>query len=812
MWAFYLKLAYRSINRKRLFSILNVVGIAVGISVFLLSLEFYSYEKGFNAFHTNLSGLYRVGLDINKGKSLSTYPTLAPIIKQHIPGVKSAIRFAPNFNDGAIITYQPDSAGATVRSFREDGVVFVDSGFLSAFNFPLVAGAKELTDPNSVIITKSAATRVFGHEEALGKTIQLHNQFGILSLKITGVTRDIPDQSDILFSYLVSIHVLDNPSYTEGSDWAKLNTWNNDSYITYLWLNEGTDPKSVANSASLLWRNNDKDYGKKRGSIFLQPVSDIHLGQSWNDDSPTYASYALTTTVLGLGILLLCIAWINYINFATADALTRAKEVGIHMIVGSARKQIAWRAVTESLLLNSTGVALAMFLIGLLQDLFNYMTQRPLKLDYLNTPSNWIVAVLVVTAGSLACGAYTGLLLARLKPITALHLNDPGKMGHSLIRKGLVVFQLTVSCLFIGVTMVAFRQISFMKKENLGMSIDHLVAINGPALKDSSFKTNSVTFRTEVSRLSFVEKFSSSGSVPGIGSGHNFESDGITGAIPHQGDDRIGYSISLIDEKFFSAYHIPILYGSDFTAADADKGFKGDQVIVNETAARALGYDPNKAVNNIVKWDKIWHIAGVVKDYHHRSLKDPIEPILFIAQHNNSVYTIQTSSENLASKMQSVEAIYARLYPGNSFTWQPLRQTFDSLYANDQRTGVIALTLAILIIVISGLGLIGLAAFTARRRTKEMGIRKVLGASTTSLFLQLANEYIWLVVLSFVIATPVAWLVTENWLKGFAFRIQPGWLTFAIAGLICLSFTMITVAYHALRTAFVDPVKQLRTD
>ncbi|HVU98517.1 MAG TPA: ABC transporter permease [Puia sp.] len=812
MWLFYLKSSVRSIRRKQFFSILNVAGLAVGITIFLLSLEFFSYETGFNRFHNHLGNLYRVGISGTDGKTAAVFPPLAPLMQKHIPGVHRAVRLAPNFNDGAIISWQPDSANTAPRVFREDDCIFADAAFLDAFNFPMVEGTNGLDQTNTVVITTSVKKQLFGEVNAIGKTIVLHNQFGQLPVRVTGVTADIPAQSDIRFRYLFSIHILDDPKYTEGSDWARLTTWGNDSYNTFVWLDPQADPTTVASTATRLWQQNDPEYAKKRGAIFLQPVKEMHLGAGWNDDNPSFASYGLANTVLLLGILVLVIAWINYINFATADALTRAKEIGIHKVTGSSTSQIAWRSVTESTLLNLSGIGVAIILTGIVQGLFNYVTGKPLALSYIANQGMITVAIATLVAGSLVCGAYTGLLLSRLKPITAIHLNNPGKLGHSLVRKGLVIFQLAVSCLFIALTLVAFQQVRFMKHQDLGMNLDRLIVIDGPVLKDSTFKTKSTLFRTELARLPFVNQFSCSGSVPGIGSGHNFSADGITGSVPRTGDDRTAYSISEVDENFFPTYQIPLLFGSNFSQADADKGFQGDRLIINETAARTLGYEPSTAVGKLIRWGKPFTIVGIARDYHHRSLKEPIEPIIYIPVHNNSHYTIKTDFSGLKQKMASIETLYTNLYPGNSFNWRPLQETFDQLYADDQRTGVIALSLSVLVIVISGLGLVGLAAFTARRRTKEMGIRKVLGASTPSLFVQMSREYIWLVLIAFIIATPVARIATRQWLDGFAYRIHPGWPIFAMAGFLCLCFTLLTITFHTLKTSLENPIRQLRTD
>jgi putative ABC transport system permease protein len=811
MLFFYLKSAARNLSRKRFFSVLNIAGLAVGICIFLLGLEFYRYEQGFNRFHPNLDYLYRVVIETPEGKTGSSFPTIGPLMERQLAGVHRAIRFGDNFNDGAIVAYQPPG-GLPLRSFREDGCVFVDPAFLDAFHFPLMEGQNRLTETNSVVVTTAAAQQLFGAEPAIGKLVRLHNQFGDLPLTVTGVVADPPDQSDIKFRFLLPIRTLDDPVYTAGSNWAKLTTWGNDAYTTFLWLDNNADPRRIAAEATKLWQQNDPDYGKKKGHVRLQPVADMHLGQGRKEEGPTYSSFGLTATVLLLGFLILAIAWINYINFSTADALTRAREIGIHKVAGSSRFQIVCRSVTEGVLLNLLSVLLAFPMARLTQQLFNYITDRPLSLYYVNDLSSWLLILVVLATGSALGGGYTGILLSRLQPVTALQFNHPSHVGHSLVRKVLVVFQLTISCVFIGVTLVAWQQIRFMKRHDLGMDIDKLIVIQGPALRDSTFRSRSVTFRNDVALLPFVERFTSSGSAPGIGSGHNYSSDGVTGALARPGDEKVEYSISEVDEHFFETYGIPILYGSNFTAADATRNYKGDRLMINEKAARALGYEPAAAVGAVVHWDKAYTIVGVVRDYHHRSLKDPIEPILFVPQHNNSCYTIKTDPKNLREKLAVIRDKYEAAYPGNTFTYVSVRESYDRQYADQQRTGVIALSLSALIIAISSLGLIGLAAFTARRRTKEMGIRKVLGASVASLFLNLSAEYLWLVAIALLVATPLSWMISHRWLQEFAFRISPGWSIWLTAGFLCGLFTFLTVSFHALRTAFVNVISQLRTE
>lgn len=813
MLLFYIKSSLRGIGRKKVFTLLNISGLAIGICVFLLALELYSYENGFNRFHANLPRLYRVNIAAQGNTSATSYSPIAPMMQSSIPGVEAAFRFADNFNDGAIVSYQPPGNAAAPKSFREDGCVFADAAFLNAFSFALVAGSNQLNKTNTTVITTAVANKFFGSPQAaIGKVLQLHNQFGALPVTVTGVTADIPAQSDIRFGYLFSIEILNNPGYTTGSDWARLDNWGNNSYTLYTLLKPNANADAVAQQASALWKKADPDYNPDKGTIQLQPVSDMHLGHSFNSTTPTYASFAVTFFIMALGILVLCIAWINYINFSTAYAISQAKQIGIHKIVGSNKKQIVLRYVTEAALLNLIGLALAFVLAGIGQTMFNYLTGKPLALHYINHVSTWLYCAGVMVTGVLLCGGYVGLILARFKPVAIMRFNNTGNAGNALLRKGLVIFQFVISSIFIAATIIAYMQLNFMRHHNLGMNIDNLVVINGPAVKDSAYKTNKEIFKNELARLPFIEQISCTGSVPGIGFAHNFGAEGITGTNAQKGDERKGYFISEVDEKYFDTYQIPLLNGLNFTTTDANLSFKGNRLIVNETAARQLGYNPTTAVGKLINWGNSFTIAAVVKDYHHRSLKEKIEPIIYVAQHNNSCYTIKVNMNNLPAKMAAICALYQQLYPGNPFEYTVLTEAYDTLYTDEQKAGLVALSIAALVIVIACLGLVGLSVFTARRRNKEMGIRKVLGASAQSLFVLLSKEFLWLVGVAFIIAAPIAWFGMHKWLQAFAYRISIPFWVFIVTGLSTLFIALMTVSFQALKTALVNPVNSLRNE
>ncbi len=811
MIGFYLKSAIRSIQRQKISSLLNVAGLTFGITIFLLVLEYYSYETGFNRFHKNGDRLFRLNVSSQNGKSPETSPALGPDLARSIPGVRASIRYCDQFNDGAIVSH-PVKDGPPV-AFAGEKCVFVDKNFLDAFSFPLLSGSNQLDQSQSVVLNVGAAEKFFGTKDPIGQTLVLHNQFGNLVCTVSGVIMDPPAQSDIQFDCLFSMEALKTPSYIAGSEWASPDSWGNDSYTTYLWLDKGADPAQVSEAASRIWARDNPDYKKEDGTLLLQPIDQLHLGSSLSDDNPTYGNRLMISIVFYLGILVLCIAWVNVINFSTALALSQARNIGIHKIIGSDKRHIVWRCVTESLLLNLLGLALAFLLADTAQGLFNYLTNQPLSLSFLNRPGPWLIGVGFLITGIALCGGYIGWILARFKPASTLQFNTQGHIGHALLRKGLVVFQFAVASLLILATITTYRQIDFMKKQQLGMNLQDLIVIDGPQIRDSTTHTEGLAFLNDLRALPWVTIVSHTGSIPGPDFAHNYSSDGIMGPNPVKGDEKQAYFISEIDNAYFPLYQIPLVAGRNFTEQEVNLGYKARKWIINQTAAASLHLSPETAVHHKIRWqNKDWEIVGVVKDYHHRSLKEAIEPILFIPGANINKITAKILPGQYKQKMDMISQLYSHYFPGNIFNPRVLLETYNASYLDEQRMATLALCVAVFVILIACLGLIGLSIFTARRRTKEIGIRKVLGASVRSIFGLLSRELLGLVLLAWLVSVPLGWLSMNAWLQNFAFHIQIGPLHLILAGISVLLIALCTVGFQALKSALMNPTSAIRSE
>lgn len=810
MTNFYLKSAVRSIFRKKTFSILNIIGLTLGITIFLLVLEYFSYQSGFNSWHTRLDNLYRVDLAGPNGKSPSTPPALGPDIKKSIPGIQTVARYTDNFTSGAVISCIP-RGGKEKLSFQEQRCVFVDKTFLEIFSFPLISGSNQLDDPHAVVITASIAKKLFGNSEPIGQTLKMHNQFGSLPCQVTGVVADPPSQSDITFDYLFSMQALSLPAYIAGSEWASPDSWSNVSYTTYALLAPDTDPDKIAAAATSEFKKDDPQYKKEDGSVTLQPVSEIHLGKTFSDDNPTSGSRATVYAILYLGILVLVIAWINFINFSTAFALSQVKNIGIHMIIGSAKRQIVARYIMESFLLNLAALTLAFPLTDILQGIFNYLTTAPLSIHYLYSWSSWLTGMVILAAGVALCGGYVGWTLARLKPVSALNFHNPTSLGSTWLRKGLVIFQFTISILFIIATLVAYTQVNFMKRHDLGMNIRDLVIVNGPQIRDSSIRAEATAFKNDLANLPFVTASCNTGSIPGPDFAHNYSSDGVTGPAPAKGDDKKEYDISEVDERYFPLYEIPMAEGRNFSQEEVARGYKAGVLILNETAASDLGIHPGAAIHNHITWqDRSWDIIGIVRDYHHQSLKNTIEPIIYVPQNNINRFTLKLTPGSQSQKLSVIKNLYSRYFPGNPFGYSILQDTYNTQYADEDRGVTIALSVSLFIILIAMLGLIGLSIFTVRRRVKEIGIRKVLGATTGSLFRLLSRDFLALIALAFLLATPIAALLLNLWLRNFADHISMSAWHFILPGLIVMLIALLTISIQTIQAALANPTAAIR--
>jgi putative ABC transport system permease protein len=805
----YLKVAVRTLGKQKAFVAINAAGLALGVAAFLMILQYVAFESGVNGFHRNGSNIYRVVIQGDEFYSPLLAPAIAPALKENLPEILTYARTA-EVASGVVTYFGSDTTSRRpLKSFRETKGLYADGDFLKIFSFPVVQGTASLHAPQTVALSEGQARKYFGSENPLGKVLVLNNQFGNTPYTVTGVFEDVPANSDLQFDMLLSLQTLAIKANRNNMEWADPEGWDNGFVTALMVLKDGTDASRVEAKANDLRKRLRPEANV---SIRLQSLAHVHLAPYIGYPLPTAGQLELVLLLAGVAVLVLVIAWVNYVNLSTAYALNRAKEVGIRKVVGASRGQLIAQYLFESLLLNLIGVAFALMLVHLVQPFFNSLIDIPLSLQVLNQSWFWAGGSVFILLGTLISGGYVAVVLSSYQPIRVLKgsLGKAAKGG--LLRKGLVVFQFAVTILFIAGTFVLYRQMQFMReKQQLGMNIDQLLVVKGPSINSPERGAKGMALRQELRRLSFVTDLSGSGSVPG--SGFNFFSAGITSQKTSPENEKKDYAMLFIDEQYLNVYDIPLAAGRNFTPAMVGKGFGSGYLIINESASRQLGFaDPQEAVGKTLSWGDKYEVIGVVKDYHHASVREAIYPTIFAPANADGAFSIKTSAGGMPEKLAKIQKIYASLFPADPFEYFFADENYDKQYQAEKKLSGLFTASSVLAVCIACLGLFGLAAFTAAQRTKEVGIRKVLGAGVMGLVGLLAKDYLKLVGIAFVLAVPVTWYVLKKGLQTFAYRVPVPVELLAATGLLVLLIALLPVCYHSLKAALANPADSLRSE
>ncbi len=803
----YIKIAFRNLWRNRQFSIINIAGLALGITVFLFIMQFVASEWNANRFNKHYNELYRVNLQHQSGTDYYLSPGLAPVVKQQLPAIENYTRVADGIG-GGVVSFKgtTESSG---RTFREEKMIYVDGTFLEVFSFPLVAGATSLNEPKTLALSENMSRKLFGIADGIGKTVMVSNQFGNTAYTVKAVYRQ-PETSDIKADVLLSFQTLESEANRDGNDWADPNGMQSGFVNIYLQLKKDAKASTVAaNITNLVHR---ADPQTKTDFIALQPFSELHLAPSFDYPFQTFGSLLLVVVFFCVALLILLIAWVNYINLSTAQALNRAKEVGVRKVLGASRAQLVIQYLTETLLLTFAAVGLAILINNIFQKSFNEFTGKDLSMSVLNNGLFLISGIALVVAGSVLSGTYVAFVLTSFKPITAVRGKIQGFSKGFSLRKGLVVFQFTISIVFIIATIILYNQLQYMKTEQLGMNLDHLLVIQGPTVSSEGQAAKNSSFKNSLSQLPIIKKYAASNNVPGVG--YNFFTAGITGLNLQKDDDKKSYGMFICDDRFFDTYGISFSQGKSFTKDEAEASWNNiKKVIVNEAAAKALGFDINKnIIGQKINWGVPYEVIGLVKDYHHLSFRETIKPTIYLGSVSFSYFTVKMDDNNMEAKIKTLKNLYNSTFPGNPFDYFFADDQYDRQYSEEQRLGNVFIAAAFVAILIACMGLFGLASFSARQRIKEIGIRKVLGASVLDITSLLSKDFIKLVIIAIIIASPIAWWAMNKWLQNFAYRITLEWWIFLSAGVMAVLIAFTTISFQSIKAANANPVKSLRTE
>lgn len=804
----YLKIALRNLTRNKVYGFVNIAGLAMGITAFLLILEYVSLEKSVNQFHRNLPNMYRMLCQNAQGESWpQVEPGWASRAKERFPAVKDFCRFEDGIAQGVVMNE------AKNITFREQKIGYAEGNFFQFFSFPLQKGSPtSFNRPDVVFISEASNKKYFNGENSVGKTLTLNNQFGKHTYTIEGIYTNMGEESDIQMDMVFSLETLKNPANLNENGWANLDNIDSQYINMFFLLNKETDYQAFEKKMTNMRRELEQE---KDATIFrIQPVSEVHLASSFSDKLQHTGNIRYVYMLMGIAFLILLIAWFNYINLSTANSMKRANEVGVRKVVGASRSNLIGQFLGESVLVNVLAFTLSFFLITLLQPLFNQIIGKELSLMILGNSSVWIYGIGLLIFGSLASGAYTAYVLSNFKPIETLKGKIVNTIKGVLLRKSLVVSQFSISIALILFTILIYRQLQFMQKQDLGMNINRLLVIQGPQIgKDSTYKTRRNAFINAVVQQSFVKDYCISGSVPSRY--YNFATEGFTSPKSKSGDENKAYSVVIIGDRYLKTYDIKLKAGRNFTPAECEVEWnKNSKILLNERAIKSLGFtSATEAVNAKIKWDERYlEVIGVVKDYNHQSLQKAVAPIIFYPQNNSAYFSVRLMGDKMQEKVASLEKLYKTYFSGNPFEYFFADDNYNKQYISEQQYASLFTTASIWAIFIACLGLFGLATFTVESRTKEIGIRKVLGASVGSITALLSKDFLKLVLISVVIASPIAGYFMNIWLQDFAYRVDISWWIFAVAGILSIVTALLTVGYQSIKAALANPVKSLRTE
>jgi putative ABC transport system permease protein len=804
----YFKFIWRNLVRNKFYAVLNITGLALGISASLLILEYISLEKSVNHLHSNLPNIYRIVSQNTKGETWgSTSPGWGKELKKQFPEVTAYCRIAEGVANGTIT-----AKSKTPVPYREDRIAMVDGNFFQFFDFKVISGdATALNKIKTAFISETQAKKYFGTLDPIGQQINVSNQFGSEDYQIAGVFQDITEQSDIRMNILLSLETCNNPNFARENGWANLDNLQSSYLSIYLALRPQTNVSSFENKANTF--GNSKKKFDDGITLRFQAMKDMHLGNAEQPELSSYASYKYIYMLSIIAVLIILIAWANYINLSTANAFKRANEVGVRKVVGASRQQLIFQFMGEAVFLNVLALVLAIVLTLILQPFFNQMVNRDLSIFAISYTRLWILGLLLLVSGSLLSGAYSAFVLSNFKPIETLKGKITKSFKGIFLRRALVVFQFGISIALIIATILIYSQLQFMQNKDLGFSRDQRLIINGPEVaKDSTYKSRVAAFSNFLGQQPFITAYCNAGSVPG--GWFNFSTGGLLTAASAKGDELKVYQIVLAADKYDQVFDMKMAAGRAFVSADLLAWNDVNKIMLNEAAMRQLGFtDPHKLLQTPVKFfERDFEVIGVIKDYHHTGLQQTIQPIVYYPQNNTSRFVLKINTENVQAFIPKLEQAYKSYFAGNAFEYTFLDESFARAYITERQYSQIFTVSAIWAIIIACLGLLGLATYSVETRIKEIGVRKVLGASVSSIVTLISKDFMRLVLIAFIIASPIAWYFMRNWLQDFPYRISISWTVFLAAGVLAFLIAIITIGSRSIKAAIMNPVKSLRTE
>ena len=785
MFKSYIKIAVRNLKKQKMFSAINIFGLAAGMSCTILIMLWVQDEMSFDKFHKNADNIYRVVQDqhYSGGEIFPVAVTPGPLskaLKENFPEIVNSVRVKSNRRS---LKYED-------KIFYER-LTYSDSTFFEMFSFPLIAGNPKtvLKNPYSILLSEEMAEKYFGNENPVGKTIIADNKF---SLKVEGIFQNVPENSHMQFDFMGSLDLLKEEN-------VNLERWNNSTYHTYVLLQKNTDLNNVNEKIKNIIRDNSSD---SYTDVYLQALTDIHLysGSKYAADIKGHGSIEYVNMFSLIALFVLLIACINFMNLSTARSSKRAKEVGLRKVVGAPRSQIIRQFFVESILLTVIALVLSFVIVYLLLPEFNDLSGKTIDMFKADTSLFFGIFLIAVLTGIIS-GSYPAFYLSSFLPVKVLKQQNSSDKGGSLFSKLLVVTQFSLSIILIIGTAVVYKQLEYIQNKNLGYSKDNIMFIpvsdkvkeRIESVKSQLSKNPNVISSTLTDQL--LTNYGNSTS--------NFHWEG------KNENDNVNINFVEADEDFVKTFDMKLaegrFYSKEFTS-------ETNSLVINETAAKMIEMK-NPVGQKIKMWDDDLTIIGVVKDYNFSKLDSEIKPLairLMPGSRFSRLLFAKLNSNNISQTISFLETEFKNLNPEDPFVYSFLDEEFALLYETEQRMGKLFSSFSVLAVLISCLGLFGLASFMAERRTKEIGIRKVLGASVGGLTVLLSAEFFKLVVISNLIAWPVSYYFMNSWLQDFVYRTEMSLWIFPLSGLAALIIALLTVSYQSIKAALANPIKSIK--
>lgn len=790
--------------RNKLYSFTNIIGLSIGISCCVLIFLFVQNELSYDRHHEHASQIFRITevlhLPKENREQAGTSTPMAPAFKANFPEVKEAVRIQ---NSSRILSYKD-------KKFHDLKLRYTDSSFFNVFTHKVVQGSlkNSLNKPYSIVLTESTAKKYFGNETAFGKTMMLSDT---INMTVTAVIEDPPLTSHIGFDALMSRVTLNDMSKARKKEFDEdQSSWFNNGISSYLMISESSDPKKLEKKLSAYSQKLLADNRRESGIYYdfrLQPITDIHLkAKEKHDPAAETNSDIMYVYIFGAAAaLIMLIACSNFINLSTAKSINRSKEIGLRKVIGAARRQLVAQFLGESLLFTFIAALISFIIVAVSLPSFNSFTHKALSVDIFSNPALALAYLAIIVVAGVLAGIYPAFLMSSFAPVRSLKGLIKHSWGDIIMRKGLVVFQFTIAGALIISSIFVLQQLKFMQNTKIGMNKDQVVQIE---LGQQAYMKRDLLLK---------ELGAQKGVLMGSLSSFNFK-DGLSNiTLQPEGaadNELTSESVISVDENFLKTFQIGLAAGRDFSKSfskDPDEAF-----IVNEAAVKAFGWkSPEKAVGKKINWGpgKKGKVIGVVKDFNFRSLHEQVTPlIIHILPDWYGYLSLRVSAGDLQNTLQTINDKWNGIVPQSPLKYTFLDDDFSAFYKGEQNLQLILTLFTVLSVFIACLGLFGLAAYTIKQRFKEIGVRKVLGASAGDISFLLSKDFIRLIGISIAVAVPLAWLFVHKWLQNFAFHISISWTIFAVAAVLSVGIAIATVYFQAMKAAAANPVKSLRTE